>query len=83
MKITVPKAPSVRFENGRKYVDNPSSEFPQDAAVPKSTALPAISTTRKLNRRRTVGDPSTLYQQPVTKRDPNAKPAGTFTPNND
>jgi hypothetical protein len=65
---------SVRHPAGAELA---SEETPQAPSVD--------ATTRKLNRRRTVGDRSTLYEPHTANRNPSAplKPAGTFTPDND
>jgi hypothetical protein len=64
---------------------SPAGEELTSAETEMQPSVPPESMTRKLSKRRIVGDRSTLYAQHTTTRNPIAsvKPAGTFTLNND
>jgi hypothetical protein len=55
--------PRITFANGRKIINAP--KIPQAPQFNQGE-------TRKLSKRRIVGDRSTLYEVPVARRNPNA-----------
>ena len=71
----------VRFENGKKFIDNPSSEFPQLDAPQGATSAPkpAKAKVPAPPRIRTVGSRAALYNTgKATNRNPVAKPQGDW-----
>jgi hypothetical protein len=61
--MSLDDTPRITFANGRKIVNAP--KLPQAPQVTQGE-------TRKLSKRRIVGDRSTLYEMPVARGKPNA-----------
>ena len=60
--MSLDDTPRITFANGRKII------------APKKPQAPQVTQgeTRKLSKRRIVGDRSTLYEMPVARRNPTA-----------